>query len=85
MSEGKSDEQKHSNKEEASKVSPWPIQTQSIHNQLIQSIQTPPTIVLNGYNFTGYSVSFSRNAFNTQKEDIKELFQGLSYDDIFKD
>ena len=85
ISGGESDEHKHISKEEVSKVSPSPIQTQSIHNQSIQSIQTPPTIVLNGCNFTGCSVSFSRSSFNTQKEDTKDLLQGLSYDDIFED
>ena len=85
MSGEQSDEQQHGGKEETSKVSPWSIQTQSIHNQSIQSIQTPPKIVLNGCTFTGCSVTFSGNAFNSHKEDTAELLKGLSYDDIFKD
>ena len=85
MSGEKSDKQQHGGKEETSKVSPWSIQTQSIHNQSIQSIQTPPKIVLNGCTFTGCSVTFSGNAFNNHREDTAELLKGLSYDDIFKD
>lgn len=79
MAGEQSNEQKHRSQEEASKVCPWSIQTQSIHNQ---SIQAPPTVVLNSCNFTGCSVTFSGNAFNSHKEDAAELLKGLSYDDI---
>ena len=82
MAGEQSNEQKHRSQEEASKVCPWSIQTQSIHNQ---SIQAPPTVVLNSCNFTGCSVIFSGNAYNSHKEDAAELLKGLSYDDIFKD
>ena len=83
---GEQSNEQHRGKEETSKVCPSiQTQTQSIRSQSIQSIQTPPTIVLNGCNFTGCSVTFARNAFTSHKEDTSELLKGLTYNDIFKD
>ena len=52
-----------------------------------QPIQTAPTIVLKGCNFSGCSIAFSGNVMNNVKSTNEEdtFLQGLTYEDIFTD
>lgn len=55
-------------------------------------VNTSPTIVLSGCNFTGYSLNFTSSAVGQAKRDVIEekyvaqnALEGLDLDDIFED
>ena len=42
------------------------------------------TMILRGYNFTNYNIAFSEGE-NGSSDDVDDLFEGISIDELYKD